>query len=265
MASIIARDGYLPRQLANRGDRLVFSNGILVLAAAAGLLIVAFGGVTTALIPLYAVGVFTGFTLSQAGMVRHHQRVQGAGLAVQGGASTRVGAVATGIVLLVVVVSKFTIGAWIPAVVIPVIVVVLKAVKRHYERVERRLAVPDRLPAAAATPTPSSCSSAGCTRACWPRSPTPSRSPPTGSSPSRSSTDAEEHDRIIEAVGASTTSTSTLQTVYSPYRELTAPVARLLDELDAELRQRHHHRRPPRVRAHAVVGAAAAQPDARCC
>ena len=74
LSSIIARDGYLPRQLANRGDRLVFSNGVLVLAVAAGALIVAFGGLTNALIPLYAVGVFLSFTLSQAGMVRHHQK-----------------------------------------------------------------------------------------------------------------------------------------------------------------------------------------------
>ncbi len=72
LSSIIASDGYLPRQLANRGDRLVFSNGVLVLAVAAGVLIVAFGGVTNALIPLYAVGVFISFTLSQTGMVRHH-------------------------------------------------------------------------------------------------------------------------------------------------------------------------------------------------
>jgi amino acid transporter len=72
LASIIAYDGYLPRQLTNRGDRLVFSNGILMLAGAAVALLVAFGGITNALIPLYAVGVFTSFTLSQAGMVRHH-------------------------------------------------------------------------------------------------------------------------------------------------------------------------------------------------
>ena len=74
VSSIIAADGYLPRQLSNRGDRLVFSNGILVLAVVAGSLIVGFGGITSALIPLYAVGVFTGFTLSQAGMVIHHRK-----------------------------------------------------------------------------------------------------------------------------------------------------------------------------------------------
>src|SRR4029077_5180059 len=74
LSSIIARDGYLPRQLANRGDRLVFSNGVLVLAGGACVLIIAFGGKTNALIPLYAVGVFLSFTLSQLGMVRHHQK-----------------------------------------------------------------------------------------------------------------------------------------------------------------------------------------------
>ena len=76
LSSIIARDGFLPRQLANRGDRLVFSNGVLVLAGLASILIVAFGGEVSALIPLYAVGVFTGFTLSQTGMVVHHWRLR---------------------------------------------------------------------------------------------------------------------------------------------------------------------------------------------
>src|SRR6202008_1910524 len=76
LSSIVARDGYLPRQLANRGDKLVFSNGIIFLAVAAGILIVVFDGNISALIPLYAFGVFTGFTLSQAGMVRHHLRLR---------------------------------------------------------------------------------------------------------------------------------------------------------------------------------------------
>src|SRR5439155_25879254 len=76
LSSIIASDGYLPRQFANRGDRLVFSNGVVFLALAASGLLVAFGGLTNALIPLYAVGVFTSFTLSQAGMVIHHRRLR---------------------------------------------------------------------------------------------------------------------------------------------------------------------------------------------
>ena len=140
LSQIVARDGYLPRQLANRGDRLVFSNGIFMLAGFAGVLIVAFGGETTALIPLYATGVFTGFTLSQAGMVVRHHRLKEKGyqwnLAMNG-----IGTVATGIVLLVIVTSKFADGAWIPAILIPLIVLVFKGIKRHYRRVEAALEV----------------------------------------------------------------------------------------------------------------------------
>jgi amino acid transporter len=143
LSSIMAGDRFLPRQLANRGDRLVFSNGILVLAAGATVLIVAFGGDTTALIPLYAVGVFCAFTLSQAGMVVHHWRLREPkwrlSLAINA-----TGTVATFVVLMVVLVSKFTIGAWIPAVVIPIIMVALKGVHRHYARVAGALrAEPD--------------------------------------------------------------------------------------------------------------------------
>ncbi|MGH8999178.1 MAG: APC family permease [Acidimicrobiia bacterium] len=141
MCSIIARDGFLPRQLFNRGDRLVFSNGILVLALAASGLLVAFGGVTTALIPLYAVGVFTSFTISQSGMVRYHLRNREPGWrgrAVANGA----GAGATGVVLMVVIVSKLTIGAWIPIVVIPALIAGFFTIKRHYTHVVERLVAP---------------------------------------------------------------------------------------------------------------------------
>src|SRR5581483_7829275 len=140
LASIIAQDGYLPRQLATRGDRLAFSNGIVGLAAAASALLIGFGGVTTALIPLYAVGVFTSFTLSQWGMVQRHRRVREPGWRF-GAVVNGVGAVATGVVLAVVLVSKFTIGAWIPAVVIPLLVLLLRGIKRHYRRVGEDLAV----------------------------------------------------------------------------------------------------------------------------
>jgi amino acid transporter len=141
LSSIVAKDGYLPRQLAHRGDRLVFSNGIIVLAAAAAGLLIAFNGVTTALIPLYAVGVFTSFTLSQWGMVRHHraQREPGWQRNVVVNAA---GAVATLAVLLIVAVTKFTSGAWVPLLVIPLIVLLFKAIKSHYDAVGRGLRVP---------------------------------------------------------------------------------------------------------------------------
>ncbi|MGH9285260.1 MAG: APC family permease [Acidimicrobiales bacterium] len=140
LSSIIARDGYLPRQLSSRGDRLVFSNGIVALAAAAGALLVLFGGRTNALIPLYAVGVFTSFTLSQAGMVRHHRRLREPawrrGVAING-----VGATASLLVLGIVATTKFTSGAWIPLVVVPGIIAGFLAIRRHYDMVEQRLAI----------------------------------------------------------------------------------------------------------------------------
>ena len=138
VASVIAFDEYLPHQMRNRGDRLVFSNGVLILATAAIVLIVAFGGVTTALIPLYAVGVFTSFTLSQAGMVRHHQKQREENWrrhAIMNG----VGSVATLIVLVIVATTKFTSGAWVPLVLIPLIILLFKAIRRHYLRVDRAL------------------------------------------------------------------------------------------------------------------------------
>ena len=138
VASVIAFDEYLPHQMRNRGDRLVFSNGVLILATAAIVLIVAFGGVTTALIPLYAVGVFMSFTLSQAGMVRHHQKQREENWrrhAIMNG----VGSVATLIVLVIVATTKFTSGAWVPLVLIPLIILLFKAIRRHYLRVDRAL------------------------------------------------------------------------------------------------------------------------------
>jgi amino acid transporter len=141
LASLIARDGYLPRQLAHRGDRLVFSNGIVALGVGASALLVAFGGVTTALIPLYAVGVFTGFTISQVGMVIHHARTREPAWR-RGQVINAVGAVATSAVLVTVVVSKFTTGAWIPVVVIPAIIVVFRTVKKHYTTLKLALRVP---------------------------------------------------------------------------------------------------------------------------
>ena len=142
LASIIGRDGFIPRQFANQGDRLVYSNGIVFLSLVASGLIVAFGGNVSKLIPLYAFGVFTGFTLSQAGMVRHHQRLREEGwkwkLVVNA-----VGAITTGVIAVVVVVSKFTEGAWIPAVVIPLLVLLFRAIKRHYTKLGQALRIDD--------------------------------------------------------------------------------------------------------------------------
>ena len=140
LSSIIARDGFLPRQFGNRGDRLVFSNGIFFLAVAASGLIIAFRGLTNALIPLYAVGVFTGFTLSQLGMVRYQQRRKDPGWRLGVGVSAT-GATATFIVLLIVAITKFTSGAWVPIVVLPAIITLFLAIRRHYDKVANALAI----------------------------------------------------------------------------------------------------------------------------
>ena len=138
LSSLLARDHFVPRQFANLGERLVFSNGILVLAGFAALLVVVFGGETHALIPLYAVGVFISFTLSQGGMVRYWWRRRTPGwrhrLAING-----TGAVATGIVTVVIAATKFTHGAWIVVVVIPLLVMTFLAMHRHYQEVAEAL------------------------------------------------------------------------------------------------------------------------------
>jgi amino acid transporter len=140
LSSLLARDRFVPRQFANLGERLVFSNGILVLAAMAAVLLVIFRGETHALIPLYAVGVFISFTLSQSGMVKRWLRVRTAGwqsrLAINA-----VGAMATGVVTLVIAVTKFTHGAWIVVLVIPTLVAAFIAMRQHYDDVAEQLSL----------------------------------------------------------------------------------------------------------------------------
>ena len=121
LASIMAKDGFLPRQFANLGDRLVFSNGILILAGVASALLVIFGGSTHALIPLYAIGVFTAFTLSQLGMVKHWWREQGPRWRSHA-AINALGAITTAIVVIVIAATKFVHGAWIVVIITPIMV-----------------------------------------------------------------------------------------------------------------------------------------------
>ena len=138
LASILARDRFMPSQFRNRGDRLVFSNGVVVLAGLAALLIWAFDANLTRLIQLYVVGVFTAFTLSQAGMVRRWMRTK-EGSWKRSAAINGIGAVTTGVVLVVVTITKFSKGAWIVIVAMPFIVLFFWGVHRHYEHVARTL------------------------------------------------------------------------------------------------------------------------------
>jgi hypothetical protein len=139
LCRVLALDRFLPDTFAVRGRRLVFSYGVIVLALVSGLLLVAFGGITDRLIPLFAIGAFLAFTLSQAGMVQHWRRIGGPGarrsLYVNG-----LGAIATGITLVVVVVSKFAEGAWIAVLVVPTFVLMFARINRHYREVAKQVA-----------------------------------------------------------------------------------------------------------------------------
>ncbi|MEU9685558.1 APC family permease [Amycolatopsis japonica] len=154
LGSILAQDRYLPRQLHTRGDRLAFSNGILFLAAFALVLIIAFDAEVTKLIQLYIVGVFVSFTISQAGMIRHWNRL----LARETDATVRrrmrrsqtvnaIGLTMTGTVLIIVLVTKFLLGAWIAIAAMVAIYVLMTAIRKHYDRVAEELREMDRKPA----------------------------------------------------------------------------------------------------------------------
>ena len=229
LSSLIARDGYLPRQLGNRGDRLVFSNGVLALSAMAAALIVVFRAEVSGLIPLYAVGVFTGFTLSQFGMIKHHLRLREPNWR-RGMAINILGCVATGVVLMVVVYSKFTIGAWIPVVVIPLIVLVFRRIHRHYTKMDLRLRAAPGEKVRRRTNTVvvlvGKVTKGSLTAIAYARSLNPDRVVAVSvvSNPEeqeRITQQWEDHQIPIE-----------LHTLYSPYRELSRPILRYVDELD---------------------------------
>ncbi|KPC94725.1 DNA-binding protein, partial [Streptomyces sp. NRRL F-6602] len=149
LGSILARDAYLPRQLHTRGDRLAFSNGIILLSGAAALLVVVYGADSTRLIQLYIVGVFVSFTLSQIGMVRHWNKE----LPTEEDPRKRLhihrvrsinafGAVITCLVLIVVLVTKFSHGAWVAVLGMVLFYAVMTSIRRHYDKVAEEIAAP---------------------------------------------------------------------------------------------------------------------------
>ena len=230
LASVVARDGYLPRQLANRGDRLVFSNGIVALALFAAILIVTFGGITTALIPLYAVGVFTGFTLSQTGMVMHHLRLKEPGwqrnVVING-----IGATATFVVLMIVAITKFSSGAWVPVLVVPIVVLLLMGVKRHYTNVAQGLHVPQDYRPRRMNHTVvvlvGTVHRGVLEALAYAKSLHPNHLVAV------SVVSDEEDQARVERAWMYFGLDVPLEIVYSPYRELTRPIMRYVDELDA--------------------------------
>lgn len=145
LASVLARDRFLPRQFINRGDRLVFSNGVLVLAVSSIALIVIYHADVTKLIALYVLGVFTSFTLSQAGMVVRWRRLRPEGWRLRASVNA-VGATVTGLVLIIVAMSKFLLGAWIIVVAVILLVFMFQAINRHYLSFGLQLRDPDARP-----------------------------------------------------------------------------------------------------------------------
>ncbi len=230
LGSILAQDNYLPRQLHNRGDRLAFSNGIVTLAFMAIVLVYIFDASVTALIQLYIVGVFISFTLSQLGMIRHWTRL----LRTEEDPSVRtsylrrrvvnaIGFVMTGSVLVIVLATKFTRGAWIVCIAIPVLFIIMKAIQKHYERVaieltpedDERFLLPARVHAVVLVaklhkPTLRALSYARATR------PSTLEALTVEVSPGDSQAIIEEWDRRDIPV--------TLKVLESPYREITKPV-----------------------------------------
>jgi len=140
LASFLSRDRFLPRQFSSRGDRLVFSNGILALGAFSALLVVIFQANEIAMLPLYAIGVFISFTLSQSGMIRRHLRLKEPGWR-RGTLINGLGAILTAVVLVVLSVTKFTHGAWVVMVLIPLLVLLFRSIHGHYRSVADQLSL----------------------------------------------------------------------------------------------------------------------------
>ncbi len=138
LCRLVARDGYLPRPFAVAGRRLVYSVGVLYLAGTAAVLLVAFGGITDRLIPLFAIGAFLTFTLSQSGMVVHWRR-EGGGRLNWRLAVNAVGAATTGLALVVILAAKFVEGAWITVLAIPLVILLLRSIRSYYDRLDQQL------------------------------------------------------------------------------------------------------------------------------
>lgn len=141
LLSIVAKDGYLPRYLNSRGERLTFSNGIILITVAAAALIIIYGGNIEHLISLYAIGVFISFTIAQISMVIHWRREKGSGWMVRA-VVNGVGAFATGLVVIIITLTKFTHGAWVVLVFIPVMVAIFKKIRGHYDDMAEQLHLP---------------------------------------------------------------------------------------------------------------------------
>ncbi|WP_344240819.1 APC family permease [Kribbella hippodromi] len=233
LASLLGHDGFLPRQFSRRGDRLVFSNGIVILAALAGVLIWVFQASTTRLIQLYIIGVFVSFTLSQAGMVVHWTRSLREPSATvsmhRSRAINAFGAVFTAVVLVIVLITKFTHGAWIVVLAMPAVFLLMKGIRRDYDRVEAELrprpggvALPPRVFAIVLvsklhTPTLRALAYARATR-------------PTTLTAITVATDQDASDALLREWSERAIPVP-LKVLHSPYRDVTGPVLEYVKDI----------------------------------
>jgi hypothetical protein len=232
LASLLSRDRFLPRQFSSRGDRLVFSNGVVALGVFAALLVVAFNAREQAMLPLYAIGVFISFTLSQFGMVYHWMREREPGwrrsVLING-----VGAMLTAVVLLVIIVTKFWHGAWAVLVLTPILVVLFRSVHKHYQQVARQLSLEKAPRVEPVRRHTALVLISGIHRGVVPALEFARSIAPDNTTALYVDLDAE-HTRKIEEKWALWGAGIPLQVLDSPYRSLVRPIMRYIDEIDAQ-------------------------------
>jgi amino acid transporter len=230
LASVLANDRFMPRHFADVGSRLAFNTGIVVLSALAAVILAAFGGSVNALVPLYTIGVFLAFTLSQSGLVRRWRRLRNPGWRMSI-AINSFGALVTGTVLIVVAVTKFALGAWMVMILIPLIVALLYAINRHYQTTQDALVIsgPDQRVPVYAAPVVivpiARLDRAALQALAFARSVSPTVKA-VHVSTSRASADEfrRRWDRLETDVA--------LDVVESPYRSLLAPLLKYIDAID---------------------------------
>jgi amino acid transporter len=232
LASLLSRDRFLPRQFSSRGDRLVFSNGVVALGVFAALLVVVFNAREQAMLPLYAIGVFISFTLSQYGMVHHWLREREPGwqrsVLING-----VGAVLTAVVLMVIVVTKFGHGAWAVLVLTPILVLLFRSVHQHYQQVARQLSLEKAPRVEPVRRHTALVLISGIHRGVVPALEFAKSIAPDNTTALYVDLDAE-HTRKIEEKWARWGAGIPLQVLDSPYRSLVRPIMRYIDEIDAQ-------------------------------
>jgi amino acid transporter len=231
LSSLLSRDRFLPRQFSSRGDRLVFSNGILALGFFAGVLVVIFNAREQAMLPLYAIGVFISFSLSQGGMVRHWLKLRTAGW-WQGMLVNGIGALLTTLVLMVIVYTKFSHGAWAVLLIIPLLVLMFRSISKHYREIANQLSLTAAGPVLPVRRHTTLVLVSGMHRGTIPALQFASSLAPDNTTALYIDMDAESTARMQEKWGQ-WCGDIPLVVLSSPYRSLIRPILAYIDELDA--------------------------------